>query len=176
MVSTNEGSAPSWLWPRLEPPGQVRRLGGGAGRGGGGRLRPPAPPPARIQAGSVGAQPLTHGDSLGPQLEASRQAGVLCIGLVPCQGPRSPFPLGYLLFLPAARSGPSVAGGLCPAAPAPRWGSACSGHSFPGTLHPPSFTASSRTPGDRSSTGPTSPSVTADPRVGHRTAVRTRWV
>lgn len=90
MVCTGGGSAPSRLWPRLEQPGQVRRLGVGWG----GRLKRPAPLPeyGLRSACSAPAQLLTHWAFL------SSPRG-LCIGLVPPPG--SPHLSPWLFIAPA---------------------------------------------------------------------------
>lgn len=108
MVCTNGGSAPSRLWPRLEQPGQVRRLGGA------GWEAEAARSPDRIQARLCLLSPGSASDSLGP----SELPPGLCIGLAPCQGPLT-FPHGYVLLLRTAHVQPSVALGVSPASPAP---------------------------------------------------------
>lgn len=115
MVCTNGGSAPSRLWPRLEQPGQVRQLGGGAGW----EAEAPAPLPESrpSSACSAFAQPPTHWDS-APQLgRQARQAA--SFALTPCLG--SPHRSLWLLIVLAhcsqvpLRSHKCVSCTTCPA-------------------------------------------------------------
>lgn len=128
MVCTGGGSAHSRLWPRLEQPGQVRRLGVGWG----GKVEA-ACSPARIRAPLCLLSSGSASDSLGL---SELPTGSLHWPCPPTRVP-SPFPLAIYCSCPLHAGGQQ--GAFCITCPTPG-GSTCSRLSFHSNLVSTLFT------------------------------------